>query len=109
MFKILLLVALMATSPIFSSDVAAQTPDRTRPPAVGQSAELEPPPIERHRLSNGIEVVMMRKTDIPLVQMNVILEAGQANERREAQGMASLTASLIDDGAGEYGDRKSVV
>ena len=103
MFKILLLVALMATSPVFSSDAAAQTPDRSRPPAVGQSAELELPPIERHRLSNGIEVVMMRKTDIPLVQMNVIVEAGQANERREAQGMASLTASLIDDGAGEYG------
>lgn len=103
MFKVLLIVALMATSPLISSKAAAQTPDRSQPPAVAQSAELELPPIERHRLSNGIEVVMMRKTDIPLVQMNLIVEVGQADETADAQGMASLTASLIDDGAGEYG------
>ena len=103
MFKNLLIVALMATSPVIASTAGAQTPDRSQPPSVETTAGIELPPVERHNLSNGIEVVVMRKTDIPLVQMNLVVEAGGVDEPGDAQGIASLTAALIDDGAGDLG------
>ncbi|MGH2569466.1 MAG: M16 family metallopeptidase [Bacteroidota bacterium] len=88
------LVLLMTVS------VYAQQPDRSKPPELGPAQELKLPPLERHKLSNGISVVLMEKHGVPLVQINLLIGAGSALDPAGKSGLASLAADMMDEGAG---------
>ncbi len=53
---------------------------------------------ERLRLSNGIEVHLIRRTNLPLVQVQLLLTPGDLLKARP--GVAQFTMSLIRKGAG---------
>lgn len=88
--------ALLFTLPL----VAQQKADRTRPPELGPPAALKLPPIQRFALSNGIPVVLMEKHNVPLVQVNLLINSGSAMDPAGKSGLASLTADMMDEGAG---------
>lgn len=98
MRTLLLSLALVLTVTVTAG---AQAPDRSQPPAVRPAPELVLPPIQRHALSNGIDLLFMEKRDVPLIQMNVVIEVGTVDDPVGEAGLASLTAALIDEGAGE--------
>ncbi|MFW5973255.1 MAG: M16 family metallopeptidase [Bacteroidota bacterium] len=79
----------------------AQAPDRSERPATGPFPTLELPPIQTRTFTNGLEVMHMAKHDLPLVQLNVILEVGSVDDPADLPGLASLTAAMIDEGAGD--------
>lgn len=87
---------------MLASTAGAQSPDRSAPPPVGPAPALELPPIQRQTLSNGVDVVYMKKSDVPLIQLNLILEAGSVDDQPDQAGLAALTAAMIDEGAGDY-------
>ncbi|WP_456427625.1 M16 family metallopeptidase [Rhodocaloribacter sp.] len=78
----------------------AQTPDRSAPPPVGPAPRVTLPPIQTFTLSNGLDVWIVEKHQVPLVQTLLLVEAGQAYERPGQYGLADLTADMLDEGAG---------
>ena len=79
----------------------AQTaPDWTQRPAVGAAPRLELPPVERFTLSNGLTVLLMERHAVPVVQANLVVRAGSADDPAGREGLAALTADLLDEGAG---------
>ncbi len=79
---------------------AAQRPDRSKPPELGPPAQLKLPPIQHFKLSNGLPVVVMEKHELPLVQVELLVQAGAAMDPRDKGGLASLTADMMEEGAG---------
>jgi zinc protease len=79
----------------------AQGPDRTHPPQLGPAPQLNLPPIERRMLSNGLPVWVVEAHEVPLVQVNLVVQAGSNDDPAGKFGTASLTAAMLDEGAGE--------
>jgi len=67
-------------------------------PKGGPDPKLSLPPIEKTKLSNGLEVWMVEHKELPIVALNLVLKTGQANEPDNRTGVAGMTAALLDDG-----------
>lgn len=91
----LLLSLMLAATP-----AVAQQPDRSGPPDLGPPPRLNLPPIQQLELSNGLDVLLMEKHTVPLVQLNVLVRVGSAHDPVDKRGLASLTADMMDEGAG---------
>ncbi|MBI4417421.1 MAG: insulinase family protein, partial [Ignavibacteriales bacterium] len=78
----------------------SQQPDRTSPPQLGAPRSLQLPPLQKFVLSNGLPVVLMEKRGVPLVQITMLIKTGSAMDPAEKNGLASLTAAMLDEGAG---------
>lgn len=80
---------------------AAAPVDRTRPPAPGPLLPFRFPKFLRHRLGNGLEVLAARCADVPLISLEVVLPAGAQLDPPGREGLATLTAGLLDEGTEE--------
>jgi predicted Zn-dependent peptidase len=78
----------------------AQAPDRSKPPAVGPARSLKLPSIQHFKLSNGLQVILMEKHEVPLVQMEMIALAGAAADPPGLSGLAGMTVAMMEEGAG---------
>ena len=83
------------------SGAAAQAPDRSHPPAPGPPAPLKLPVIQKLTLSNGIPVLFIEVHKVPLVEVAAVVRAGAAADPKGKAGLASLTAEMLDRGAGK--------
>src|SRR5262245_44417756 len=98
---VLLLGVLCALCGYNSVPLAAQgTPDRSKPPALGAPPKLNLPPIQKRALSNGVPVWVVESHEVPLVQINLLLKAGAGDDPTGKFGLASMTAAMLDEGAG---------
>lgn len=79
----------------------SQKVDRSNPPQLGTPPSLTLPQMQKATLSNGIRVVVMEKHGVPVVQLNLMLRAGAALEPQDKIGLASLTAAMLKEGAGD--------
>ncbi len=79
---------------------AQQAPDRSHPPQPGPPAPLQPPTIQKQRLSNGLPVWIVEMHKVPVAQINLVLFGGTANDPPGKFGVASLTAAMLEEGAG---------
>jgi predicted Zn-dependent peptidase len=86
--------------PFAVSALLAQVPDRSKAPALGPPPTLKLPSIQHLKLSNGLPVVLMEKHELPLVQIDLLVKAGAAMDPAGKTGLASLTAAMLDEGAG---------
>ncbi len=80
--------------------VAQGAPDRSKPPTIGAPPRLNLPEIQKRMLSNGLAVWLVESHEVPLVQINLLLKAGAADDPAGKFGLASLTAAMLDEGAG---------
>jgi predicted Zn-dependent peptidase len=101
----LLAAALVAA--LLSSPAAGQSktgtgarPDRSKPPALGPVRALKLPPVQKLRLGNGLSVLLVESHEVPVVQVNVVVRAGAGADPQGKPGLASLTADMLDEGAG---------
>jgi zinc protease len=95
-----ILAALMLAAPALS--FAQDAPDRSRPPALAPAPRLTLPAIEKHELKNGLDVWVVEAHEVPLVQVNLVVHAGSGDDPADAFGLASLTAAMLDEGAGSH-------
>ncbi|HEU6451960.1 MAG TPA: pitrilysin family protein [Gemmatimonadaceae bacterium] len=79
-----------ATSP---SDV-----DRKTMPAVGTPPDAPLAAAEHSTLSNGLKIVLARRSAVPVVSMSLVLDAGYAADASASPGTASMTMSMLDEG-----------
>ena len=82
---------------------ARQLPDRSAAPSPGEPPPFTPPPVERRTLSNGLPVWIVELHKVPVVEVSLVIKAGASADRIDKAGAASLTADLLDEGAGSRG------
>ena len=69
------------------------------PPDVRPVADLDFPDVQRAKLSNGIPIVYVRRTAVPITQIAMSFDAGNVADPRDKQGTQALMLSLLDEGA----------
>ena len=79
---------------------AQQPPDRTAAPAIGPPPALKLPEIQKSALSNGLPVWIVELHKVPVVNVTLVVRAGGAADPAGKFGLASLTADMLDEGAG---------
>jgi zinc protease len=72
--------------------------DRSKLPDVGAPPDAQFPALERATLSNGLKLVLARRTSIPQVELDLLLDAGYASDQFALPGTASLAMSMLDEG-----------
>lgn len=75
-------------------------PDRSGPPKLGPPPALKLPPIQHLKLTNGIPVILLEKHAVPVVQIDLVVKAGASMDPAGKSGLASLTATMLMEGAG---------
>jgi zinc protease len=53
------------------------------------------------QLDNGLNILVINRPSIPVIDMNLIFDAGYAGDRPDLTGEASITMSMLDEGAGD--------
>lgn len=71
-----------------------------RPPRPLEAPEVKFPPYEIRKLDNGLQVVIVSHHEQPSVSVRMIVRAGAAQDPKGKMGLAMLTATLLDQGAG---------
>lgn len=77
--------------------------DRSAPPPPGAIRPFRFPSFQRTRLRNGLTVYAARLEGPPLISLEMVLPAGGQNDPAKRAGLATLTASLIDEGTERRG------
>ncbi len=79
--------------------VSAQA-DRSQPPKAGPPRPLQLPAFDSKALSNGIPVVLVGMHEVPVAEMILVVRAGATADPAGCEGLASMTAEMLDEGAG---------
>jgi predicted Zn-dependent peptidase len=67
-------------------------------PKVDAFPNLTFPKLERGKLRNGIEVVLAQRHAIPVVQMQLMFDAGYASDQGKGPGTSAFTMAMLDEG-----------
>ena len=77
---------------------ASATLDRRRVPAAGPRRPFRFPRLERQTVASGVDLLMAPLPGRGLIQLELICPGGAQHETAEEGGLATLTASLLDEG-----------
>ncbi|HVW71301.1 MAG TPA: pitrilysin family protein [Steroidobacteraceae bacterium] len=77
---------------------SASDVDRSKLPVVGAPPALTLPPLERATLANGLKIVLAQRHDVPVVQMNLLVDAGHAADSLAKPGTANLALAMLNEG-----------
>src|SRR5947209_8200307 len=80
--------------------LAQQAPDRSHPPQPGPPPALNLPAIQKLQLANGLPVWIVEQHKVPVVQVNLLVLSGTAEDPAGKFGAANLTAAMLTEGAG---------
>jgi len=79
----------------------AQSWPREFPPRPLQPRPVTFPPFEVRTMANGLTVVLVSQNEQPAISVRMIVRAGAAQDPKGKMGLAMLTATLLDQGAGD--------
>ncbi|HYH80200.1 MAG TPA: pitrilysin family protein [Longimicrobium sp.] len=89
--------ALLAAVPVAG---AAQDSYPTTPPRLGPAPAVNPPVPVQRTLANGMKVMFVRQPELPVVSAALVIRgAGTTQDPAALPGLASFTASMLDEGA----------
>lgn len=89
---------IMVCKPFPEYSVAATGADRSQLPALGAPKTSKFPELQRAELSNGLKIVLARRTGVPTVVMNLMFDAGYKTDFLSSPGTAALSMDLLDEG-----------
>lgn len=89
-----ILLALLTASP----GSAQSSWPSGRPPRPLEAREVKFPPYEIRTLKNGLQVIVVLHHEQPAVSLRLIVRAGGALDPKDKPGVASLAATLLDQG-----------
>jgi zinc protease len=72
--------------------------DRSKMPEPGPAPEVRFPDFQRFTLENGLKVVLAERRAVPLVRLNLLLDAGFATDQSGIPGTAELAMAMLDEG-----------
>lgn len=87
--------------PFGKFQAAAQDPVARKdgPPMPSDFPSVNFPELERAQLKNGIPVVLAQRRAVPVVNIELLFDAGSAADAGRHRGVAAFTGSMLDEGA----------
>lgn len=79
---------------------AQQPVDRTVRPELGPTPAVHLPKIQRTELPGGLRVWLVENHKLPIIACNLVLFAGSEMDPLTMPGLASLTATMLQEGTG---------
>ena len=73
---------------------------RDNPPRPLPARPVTFPAYEIRKMSNGMQVVLVSQNEQPALSVRMIIRAGAAHDPKAKYGLAMMTATLLDQGAG---------
>jgi zinc protease len=70
-------------------------PDRSKPPALGADTPFHAPQVESGKLDNGLEILVVRRPELPKVAVTLVSRAGSVADPSGKEGTAYLTARTM--------------
>src|SRR5215213_3380546 len=67
-------------------------------PKPGANPSFALPSIDKRKLSNGMNVWIVKESELPIVSMNMVFNSGGTADPQNRAGLASFTASLLNTG-----------
>jgi zinc protease len=78
-----------------TSEVAV---DRTKLPTPGAPPKAGLPEFQHAKLANGLKIILAERHATPVVNFNLVLDAGSASDQFALPGTAKLAMDMIDEG-----------
>lgn len=91
--------ALLVMLPAAAAAQAVHWPAE-RPPQPLEAHDVTFPPYEIRTLANGLQVAVVQHTEQPVVTLRMLIRTGAARDPEGKNGLAMLTAALLDQGTG---------
>ena len=76
--------------------------DRRVMPASGANPQIDVPKLWRDSFKNGLQIIATKNSETPTVSLLLSIEGGPLLDPIEKAGLASLTASLMNEGTTNY-------
>src|SRR5207237_755799 len=93
-------LALLSASPPVR--LSAQV-DRSKPPTLPPPPALKLPAVQTAVLPNGLTLAVVEMHKVPVVDVQVLVDAGAARDPGDLPGLATFTALMLQQGAGTRG------
>jgi len=93
----LALLALFAVAFVMPATAQEPTAQATPPPPAAPRSVTVPKPVER-TLANGLRVVVVERSNMPLVSAALMIRNGGEVDPQQLAGLADMTASLLTKG-----------
>jgi zinc protease len=90
----------MVTVALPAFRLSAQAVDRSKPPALAPAPALKLPAVQTATLSNGLMLAVFEMHKVPVVDVQLLVDAGAARDPSSAPGLATFTATMLQQGAG---------
>lgn len=91
-------VYILEVHPFPQYQSTASTVDRSKLPATGEAPDVKFPKLQRATLSNGLKIVLAERHAVPVVNFNLLVDAGYAADQFGLPGTASLAMNMLDEG-----------
>ncbi|MEO8073001.1 MAG: pitrilysin family protein [Acidobacteriota bacterium] len=72
--------------------------DRKILPALSDAPEIKFPEVQRAKLKDGLNVILLERHSAPIVNVALAVDAGYASDSPNKAGLASLALGLLDEG-----------
>jgi zinc protease len=72
--------------------------DRKTMPSVGPAPRVQFPAVQRGTLSNGLKIMLAERHSIPIIDLELLVDAGYAADQFAVPGNARLAMSMLDEG-----------
>ncbi|HEY3769353.1 MAG TPA: pitrilysin family protein [Candidatus Angelobacter sp.] len=72
--------------------------DRSKEPALGKPMSLNLPPIQKAKLSNGLNIELAERHTAPVVNFTLMVDSGYAADPSGAPGTASFSQRMLEEG-----------
>ncbi|MGH7463639.1 MAG: M16 family metallopeptidase [Longimicrobiales bacterium] len=71
---------------------------RARPPVLPPPPSPQLPPVHRHRLANGLDVHLVERRELPVIDARLVIRGGAYGDVPERAGRAYMVGDLLDQG-----------
>jgi predicted Zn-dependent peptidase len=92
--------AALESSPSEGNGTAGSAIDRSRLPEPGPPKSFSLPRVEKSRLASGLRVWTVNHATVPVISFVFLLRNGSASDPPGQEGLAALTADMLDEGSG---------
>jgi zinc protease len=80
------------------TDPSAAARAEARLPGPEPAPRFALPQLQRRRLTNGLDVLIVEHHELPVVTMNLVVRSGSAADPSDRTGLANAVANLLDEG-----------
>lgn len=89
---------ILEVNPLEQFSATGEDADRSAVPEPESYPDVAFPEFQRGKLNNGLEVVVVARPSIPVVDFDLLVDSGYAADQSGIMGVTSLAMNLLDEG-----------